>query len=111
MDEEWKLNEDDVERQETSYSQHSPNMNVVPNTYLNQVIKFENMKKVGGTYESEKKKTTHALIFTSWMEKAWMKCRYLRPCTVTVKECVRIREFNSIYFQLCVSDHLSFYRY
>ena len=68
-DEEWKLNEDDDENMQTTDSQHSPNMNVVPNAYLNQMIKFENMKKVGGTYESDKKRATHAFIHTSRMVK------------------------------------------
>ena len=44
-------------------------MNEGPNAYLNQMIEFENMKKVGGTYESDKKMTTHAVIFTFRMEK------------------------------------------
>ena len=52
-----------------SDSKHSPNVNVVPNAYLNQKIEFEDMKKVGGTYESDKKETSHALIFTLRMEK------------------------------------------
>ena len=68
-DEEWKLNEDDDENMQTTDYQHSPHMNVVPNTYLNQMIKFEDMKKVGCTYESDKKTATHAFILTSRMVK------------------------------------------
>ena len=37
--------------------------------HLNQVIKFEDMKKGRGTYESDKEKATHAFIFTSRLEK------------------------------------------
>ena len=44
---------------------HSPNAIVEPNAYLNQMIKFEDMKKVRDTYESDKKKATHAFTFTS----------------------------------------------
>ena len=74
-DEEWRLNEDDGKYLQTIDSQHSPNVNVVPNAYLNQTTEFEDMKKVGGTYESDKKMTTHALSSHPRWRSAWMICR------------------------------------
>ena len=68
-DEEWKLSEDDDERQQTIYSQNSTNENEGPIEYMNQKIEFENMKKVGCTYVSDNKMKTHAFIFTFRMEK------------------------------------------
>ena len=68
-DEELKLTEEDDEKLQTIYSQHSPNVSERLNAYLNQMIEFENMKKVGGTYVSDKKMKTHAFIFTFRMEK------------------------------------------
>ena len=50
-EEELRLNDEHDERLQTIYSQHSPNENEGPIAYLNQMLKFEKTKNVGGTYE------------------------------------------------------------
>ena len=52
----------DDENLQTIDFQHSPNAIVEPNAYLNQMIKFENMKKGRGTYESDKEEATHVFL-------------------------------------------------
>ena len=83
-DEEWKLNEDDVEKMQTNDSQHSPEVDVVPNAYLNQMMKFENMKKGRGTDESDKEKATHVFLHLQVGETQGGNAGNLRPCIVTV---------------------------
>ena len=49
-DKEWKFNENDDENLQPSNFQYLPNVIVIPNTYLYQMINFEDMKKARDTY-------------------------------------------------------------
>ena len=72
--EEWKLNEDDEKYMQTTDSQHSPNVNVVPNAYLNQMTEFEGMKKVGGYLRVGQKEDDTRLSSPPRWRSAWMIC-------------------------------------